>query len=87
MGRYAVIHQGSGIVINVIEWDGDTNNWQPPTGHITVEDVDVIAGPGSSYDGSKFAGPPGGVPGVMYDEERAAAETSAAPAKAPTKKK
>lgn len=33
MPRYAVIRIADGAIVNVVEWDGDTNTWQPPSGH------------------------------------------------------
>lgn len=62
MARYAMIDNASGIVVNVIEWNGDTANWQPPTGYTMVEDTGMKAGPGYTYDGSTFTPPPGGEP-------------------------
>jgi hypothetical protein len=66
MARYAMIHSASGMVANVIEWDGDTANWQPPDGYDMVEDSEGKAGPGFQYDKdtSVFTPPPGGEPGT-----------------------
>lgn len=33
MPRYAVIRIADGAIVNVVEWDGDTAKWQPPSGH------------------------------------------------------
>lgn len=63
MSRYAMVDQGSGIVVNVIEWDGNEETWQPPPGYQMVEDPDFRAGPGYSWDGETFQPPPGGEPG------------------------
>jgi hypothetical protein len=62
MARYAMVHDASGIVVNVIEWDGDTATWQPPAGYTMVEDKDNKAGPGGSYKDGGFAPVPAGVP-------------------------
>lgn len=64
MARYAMIDDASGIVVNVIEWDGDEAKWAPPEGYTMVEDTENKAGPGFSYDGETFIPPPGGTPGV-----------------------
>lgn len=58
MARYAMIHEASGYVVNVIEWDGDESVMKPPADHIMVEDNPASAGPGFKYDGSKFNPPP-----------------------------
>tara|TARA_B100001094_G_scaffold319161_1_gene363620 strand:+ start:1922 stop:2341 length:420 start_codon:yes stop_codon:yes gene_type:complete len=34
MGRYAIIENN--IVTNIIEWDGNTTTWTPPTGSVQV---------------------------------------------------
>ena len=62
--RYAMIEDASGIVVNVVEWDGDEANWKAPTGYTMVEDAGGEAGPGFSYDGTTFVAPPGGQPGA-----------------------
>jgi hypothetical protein len=61
-----MVHHLSGFVANVIEWDGDTANWQPPDGYDMVEDTQGQAGPGFQYDKdtSSFTPPPGGQPGT-----------------------
>jgi hypothetical protein len=65
MARYAMVDDQSGIVVNVFEWDGDEASWQPPAGYTMVEDVDIGASPGFSYDGDSFVPPPGGQPGLI----------------------
>jgi hypothetical protein len=65
MARYAMVDKASQIVVNVIEWDGDEANWQPPTGYTMVEDIEMKAGPGCSYVDGTFTPPPGGQPGTM----------------------
>ena len=64
MARYAMVDNASGIVVNVIEWDGNEANWKAPSGYTMVEDVNNEAGPGFTYDGTAFAPPPGGEPGT-----------------------
>lgn len=54
---YAVIENGQ--VVNVIVWDGDTDNWQPPEGQIAVDISEgSTAGIGYTYDGEVFTAPP-----------------------------
>lgn len=53
---YAVINLATGIVENIIVWDGDTTNWSPPDGCIAV--VAGIAGIGWSYANGVFTAPP-----------------------------
>ena len=60
MARYAMIDDASGIVVNVIEWDGDEANWKSPTGYTMVLDDPPAAGPGFTYDGTNFIPPPSG---------------------------
>jgi hypothetical protein len=64
MARYAMVANVSKIVVNVIEWDGDTTNWQPPTGYTMVEDTGNAAGPGFTHENGTFVPPPGGEPGT-----------------------
>jgi hypothetical protein len=63
MARYAMVDDGSGIVVNVIEWDGNTQTWTPPDGYTMVKDTKGEAGPGFSYANGTFTPPPGGEPG------------------------
>jgi hypothetical protein len=52
MARHAIIV--SGVVENVIEWDGKAE-WQPPVGSTVVQlDDDQPCGPGWIYDGIQF---------------------------------
>ncbi|MFM0213745.1 hypothetical protein PQQ96_40890 [Paraburkholderia sediminicola] len=55
--NYALIE--AGVVANVIVWDGDTENWEPPAGQIAVVIPDAPAGIsiGWTYNGSTFAAP------------------------------
>ena len=63
--RYAMVDTASGIVVNVIEWDGDEAQWRAPTGYTMVESAE--AGPGFTYDGETFTPPPGGLPSDVLD--------------------
>lgn len=55
MSIYAVVK--SGLVTNVIEWDGESE-WTAPEGsQIVLIGANVEAGIGSSYDGSTFTAP------------------------------
>jgi len=63
MARYAMIDEASGIIVNVIEWDGDETRWRPPQGHKMVEDTEGVAGPGGSFKDGEFHPAPGGEPG------------------------
>lgn len=64
MARYAMVDDGSQIVVNVIEWDGNEQTWKPPQGYTMVEDTEMKAGPGCSYKDGEFVPPPGGEPGT-----------------------
>jgi hypothetical protein len=35
LDSYAIIE--SGEVVNIVEWDGNTSTWEPPTGSTWVE--------------------------------------------------
>jgi len=63
MARYAIVHPASGIVVNVVEWDGNTATWQPPEGYQAVEDSEAKAGVGMTYKNGAFVPLPGGRPG------------------------
>ena len=62
MARYAMVDDASGIVVNVIEWDGEEATWRAPTGYTMVLDEPPAAGPGFSYAAGVFTPPPGGQP-------------------------
>jgi hypothetical protein len=66
MARYAMVHEQYHYVANVIEWDGNEETWQPPSGYIMVEDTEGTAGPGFTYDQEtgEFTPPPGGEAGT-----------------------
>lgn len=64
MARYAMVDDASGIVVNVIEWDGNPDTWAAPGGYTMVEDSAGQAGPGFTLDGTTFTPPPGGEPGM-----------------------
>jgi len=61
---YAVVN-ASGLVINVIMWDGESV-WTPPDGCYPVPLGDTGAGIGWTYDGEKFTAPP--EPEPSHDE-------------------
>ena len=37
MGKYSLINSTTNKVVDIVMWSGDTNEWQPPTGHYCVE--------------------------------------------------
>ena len=47
MAKYAIIENQ--IITNVVEWDGDTNNWSPTDNSIAVLLDEVGIGIGDSY--------------------------------------
>ena len=57
VGNYAVVDDGH--VVNVILWDGNTDEWSPPDGMsaILVPDGESVA-IGWTYDDTAFAPPP-----------------------------
>ena len=64
--RYAMVHDASGIVVNVVMWDGDEASWRAPSGYTMIQDDASVVGPGYSYDGSTFEPPPAGLPGTAF---------------------
>lgn len=83
--RHAIVK--SGVVENVVEWDGETA-WTPPEGTTLAPLGESPAGPGWTFDGSIFA-PPVQPPrvtvktreefvfGILSQAERQAIRTSA----------
>lgn len=55
---YAIIENG--VVMNVVVWDGNTDEWQPPTGSTVIEVTQQtgVAYVGFPYAGGRFAAPP-----------------------------
>ena len=57
MARYAIISDSQ--VVNLVEWDGDTTRWQPPSGTTTILVPDgVRVSSGDTWDGVNFIEPP-----------------------------
>jgi hypothetical protein len=77
MARYAMVQDASGIVVNVIEWSGDTADWQPDPGYTMVPDEPAVCGPGWSWDGTTFTPPPGGLPGTGAMQQQPAQQSQA----------
>ena len=71
MGRYAMVVTASGLIDNVIEYDG-ASPFTPPTGIELVEDKggvgEVPAEPGGTWNGSAFVRAV--VPEIPADEAR-----------------
>ncbi|RQZ40055.1 hypothetical protein [Burkholderia sp. Bp9099] len=56
MANYAIVQNGT--VKNVVVWDGNAAEWQPPNGYEAVLiPADTPAGIGYSYDGTQFSPP------------------------------
>jgi hypothetical protein len=53
--NYVIIENN--LVTNVVVWDGDTTQWQPPQGSIALPQVSN-EGIGWTYDGANFIAPP-----------------------------
>lgn len=69
--RYAVIN-GSGVVVQAIEWDG-VASWPPPQG-CTIQVYDYPQGPlviGVAWNNGSPAAPPPGPLGLVIDQSDA----------------
>lgn len=69
MARYAMVEDATSLVVNVIEWDGNTATWQPPAGVTMVEDSAGSAGPGDSYADGIFTPPDTSDPDAERNED------------------
>lgn len=59
VGRYAVVNDATGHVVNVILWDpADQQGVAAPEGHSFVEDTETKVGPGWTYENGAFVAPP-----------------------------
>lgn len=48
----------NGVVINLIEWDGDTESWSPPPGIVMVYvGPDLFVDIGWLWNGTQFSAP------------------------------
>lgn len=57
MTKFAIVAQGE--VVNTVEWDGNTETWQPPEGSAALElPEDSAVGIGHTYAAGKFSAPP-----------------------------
>lgn len=54
--QFAIIETSSGSVVNVVEWDGDTEAWQPPEGCEAIQSD--TARIGDTWNGEHFISPP-----------------------------
>lgn len=52
--RYAVV-DSSGLVVNVVLWDGNAESWQPPEQHQAI--LSLSAGPGWLLSNGEFIAP------------------------------
>ena len=73
MSRYGVVEVATGLVVNVILWDGDTTQWQPPEGCIAVQSDEVQMG--WSYINEVFVAPPPEPPVPPTEAEILAAQS------------
>ena len=57
MSKYAIVE--SNKVTNIVEWDGDTETWTPPTGAtmVAIGVTDYGVDIGQDYDGTKIVVP------------------------------
>ena len=57
MSRYAIVEDNK--VTNLIEWDGETSTWTPPTGAtmVAIGVTDYGVDIGQDYDGTKIVVP------------------------------
>ena len=61
MAKYAIIENEK--VINLVNWNGDTNIWSPPSGTTTALVGDSSVGIGMTYKDGSFQ-----IPAVVYEE-------------------
>ena len=66
MPRYAMVHDASNIVVNIVVWDGREETWQPPAGHTMVLDHENNIGIGFTRNvvNNTFTPPAAGGPGT-----------------------
>jgi len=58
MSKYAIVEDNK--VTNIVEWDGDTGTWTPPTGStmVAIGATEYGVSIGQDYDGTKIVVPP-----------------------------
>ncbi len=67
MSNYAIVSAAS-TVVNIVEWDGDTNVWAPPSGCTAVIVGDKEVGIGYTYtDGNFISNQPVGFGSISND--------------------
>ena len=52
MARYALVEDNKAV--NIVEWDGDTSIWSPPSGQVAVAIGTSAVGIGMTYTGAGF---------------------------------
>ena len=65
MARYALVEDNKAV--NIVEWDGNTSIWSPPSGQIAVAIGSSGIGIGMTYTGTGFIIPQVG-DGLTPDE-------------------
>jgi len=57
MSKYAIVEDNK--VTNIVEWDGNTETWTPPTGYtmVAIGATDYGVDIGQDYDGTKIIVP------------------------------
>lgn len=70
MARYLVL-DADGLVVNAVEWDGDTKKWQPLAGHSTM--LNAAGDIGQTWNGDSFVEPDAPAPIVGETEALIAA--------------
>jgi hypothetical protein len=79
MSTYIVVEEATGMIVNRIALD-DPTQWQPPDGHLLIEDSDNEMMIGGSYSGDVYTPPPQSKPptyppapapetALLYDHE------------------
>ena len=44
MPKYAIVENSTNLVVNVVEWHGNTEKWRPPAGHTAIQSSTAYVG-------------------------------------------
>lgn len=84
MAKYAIVENSTNLVVNIVEWNGNTEKWRPPEGHTAIQSSTAYKGD-TWLGGTSFQRPdPDAGSNAILAEARQLAKQELANRQAPT---